>query len=287
MTIALTRLGSVLPEPDEPVDIEQLTDAFGDVDANVGAVVSASLAAIATPYEGQIAYAEDVDRLYVYVNAQWILLAVKAANNQDTKMTTPAGTPMVAITDDAGGFQVGSDNSDNIQFTGTQIQSRDNNVAQELLINPLGGDVQIGPIDGSSGGLTLEYMKAVENTNTTDQTVSATDWTMGENAADVNCVAPPSGRVMVIASAQFTTDSSSDTGFFGFTIYNGGTEFLAPGGQGRSAIIQGNVRIPVFIVDIVGGLTPGTTYRFRTAHKRNSGDAVAITWRKILVQPIY
>jgi hypothetical protein len=172
-------------------------------------------------------------------------------------------------------------------MTATQIQARNNNAAGTLEINPLGGDVIIGEADGDSGGLVLEYMRAVENTNTTDQTVSATDWTMGENAADVNCVAPPSGRVMVIASAQFTTDSASDTGFFGFTIYNGGTEFLAPGGQGRSGIIQGNVRMPVFIVDIVGGLTPGTTYRFRTAHKRNAGDAVAITWRKILVQPIY
>lgn len=287
MTIALTRLGSVLPEPDENVDVEQLTDALEDVDANIGAVIAASLGAIVTPYEGQIAYAEDVDRLYVYVNATWILLAAKSTNNESTKITTPAGTELTTLAQDTGGFQVGADASNNVQFTGTQIQSRDANAADVLEINPLGGDVIIGEADGDSGGLTLEYMRARENVDGTVINVNATDWTMGENAADISIPAPPSGRVMVIASAQFTTDSASDTGFFSFTVYKGGTEVVGEGGNGRTAIVQGNIRIPVFIVDIITGLDAGDTYRFRTSHKRNAGDAVSIGWRKILVQPMF
>jgi hypothetical protein len=289
MTISLSRIGSVLPEPDENVDVEQLTDAFEDVDENLGAVVVAQLSDITSPYNGMLAYASDVNRLYLRVDSAWVLLAVKSTNNVNTKVTTLGGTELTTLAQDSGGFQVGDDGDINTQHTGNQIQARNDNNAAALNINPLGGDVKIGESGKftlNDDGFIVTDMDAKENQNNTTISVTITDYGPGSQPADITCVAPPSGKILVIATSQFETPTTSDVGWFSFYVTLGGDEIQAAGGAGKQAEVNWRQGVAV-VVDMVRGLTPGSTYRFRTAQKRDAGDTVSSKWRKLIVQPMF
>ena len=287
MSDTTARLGIVIPEGSDAAVIGVVNDAFDAFDAAMNCIVLAQLADASDIYNGMWVFALDTQRLYLRVASEWLMVAV-ADNTNNDKVTLPGGS-FTALTDDTGGFQLGADSGSNMQFTSSKIQSRNNNAADTMRINPLGGDVIIGEEDGDSGGLTLEYMRAREDMDNTEVTVASTDWTTGENSADISeFPAPPSGRVMVIVSCQYNLPTADDDGYLGFRISSGGDEILAPGSaDGRFARMAGNIRGVATVVDIVNGLEPGDNHRYQSAHKKGSGDDYIMAWRKIIVQPMF
>lgn len=64
------------------------------------------------------------------------------------------GTMLSSISGTAHGFQIGPDSSVNMAFSGREIQSRNNGVGFNLMLNMLGGDVYIG--DGATSQIKLD-----------------------------------------------------------------------------------------------------------------------------------
>lgn len=293
MSTTTSRLGLVKPAGAEVADIAVINSNMDKIDNSINVSIVATLAAITTPYNGQFAYATDTKQLRFYISGSWLLVAAgdQATGNPD-RITVPNDT-LASISDNSNGFQVGLDAGANVAHDANDIQARNAGVAATLKLNRYGGNVEIGTSGQmiiSDDGIKSTSMASVEAADTTNITVTSTSYVNGTPDVYADCVAPPSGRFLVILTGQIRANTAStDDGYLSFrtTVTPGGTTFANEGLEGNTLRVT-NGYIAGSVADIIGGATPGTTYRFKVYHKKgDSGDTVSILTRKIVVLPIW
>jgi hypothetical protein len=295
MSHASAKLGLVIPDGTDPADIGVIAAALEGLDNAIGATVVDVKGDVVAPYNGQIVREDDTDEYWIYDGSQWRKILV--ANTSGKFLVD--GSEFTSISDNGGGFQVGPSASANMQVSASKIQARDANVEEALKLNPFGGAVQIGDsgdfamYEDGFDVIPMLFKEAHSNANVD---LTGSGWIVGADAANVTCLAPHSGRVKVTVLSGFHTASADDNGYLGYQVNkNFGDNAVLPGyGPGaddadnsRVAKVSGNGFSQAVIADIVIGLTPGNSYRFRSAIKRDAGDDVTSIWRRIMVEPTF
>lgn len=124
----------------------------------------------------------------------------------------------------------------------------------------------------------VDFTQAVTDTQSTSGTTTSTSFTetlTNGTACGVVFVAPTSGSVMVVNSAQMDNDSSGGFTFLGFIVRTGSTigsgSTVLDADFARSLMVVGTADIQASRSVVVTGLTPGATYNVRQAFRVSAG----------------
>jgi hypothetical protein len=294
MATETARLDLVKPDYTDTADIAVINANMDTLDGAVGVSIVNTVGDIAEPFNGQFAYELDFKELRFFISGEWLLVAAGDQNSGNPdRIRLPAGT-LDDLEDTTNAFQIGADSTSNLSVDEGKLQSRNNEAADTLQLNPLGGNVEIGNESVfimSEDGMEITRMDSIEDLGNTNITVNQQTYYIGGDPADVNpIIAPPSGKIKVTASCSMTTAGTGHRGYFSFDVQrvSNGNIIQSPGGDGKEAILQGNVRATLTLVDIVKDLIPGEEYRIRTEQKRETGsDDVTIQWRKVVAEPVF
>ena len=297
MSTDTPRLGLVKPAYPETADIDVINDNMDVIDLAVGVSIVNTVSQITDPYNGQFAYELTNHDLRFFINGEWLLVAAgdQTSGNPD-RIRLPAGS-LSNLNDKTNSFQIGPDTGINMAFDQNEIQARSNGAASVLYLNEQGGTVEIGPaseITISSKGIKSDNMDSPEDFNGDNISVAATSYTSGSPNVEVTCLAPPSGKVLVLVSGRMSVANANGTGYISYLCKKAdgsGPDVVTPGGSGntiqnKAGSTNDNNNLTSTIPDVVKGLTPGENYRFTVQHRKNAGgDTVNIDFRKIIVCP--
>jgi len=298
MADTTARLELVKPEYTETADIEVINDNMDTIDGAVGVSIVNTVADIPAPFNGQFAYELTFKELHFFINGEWLLVAAGDQNSGNPdRIRLPAGS-LNDLDDTTNAFQIGADDAQNLAVDQNEIQSRNNESAATLYLNEQGGDVHVGPdseIVITNKGFKSDNMDSKEAVDVTNINVASTSWSDGPgDPCQVDCEAPPSGKILVILCGKSNMDSSGNIEIsYRAWRPSGGADVVDPGGEGNtiknaanSGAATNQNNLTSTIADLVKGLNAGDNYRFRVQHRKDSGGTSGdVDFRKIIAIP--
>lgn len=291
------RLGLVKPDDDESADIDVINSNMDTIDGAIGPSIVGTVAEIAEPYNGQVARELDNDRTLMFINGVWLYVAVGDANSSNPNRIVLPPNAINDIDDTTNAFQIGTDASDNLAFDQNSLQARNNGATDTLSLNKFGGQVEVGVSPGltvEKAGIKSDEMQSAESSDGSNISVSSTSYTTGSPNVQADVNVPPSGRILVLLSARCNVQTSGETCFISYECTklsgSGAATPVSPGLdsntiQNKSHGANDYNDNSTTVIDMVKGLTPGSSYRFQVQHKK-SGGTVNIDFRKIIALPV-